>query len=169
MLNMKSDKITRNYSEESMKLSTKGRYGLRALVDLAEFGEKEAVSIISIAGRQHISESYLEQLFRLLKKAGLVKSIRGAGGGYQLDRDPAKISVGEVLRALEGDIQPVSCGALSGDSSCETADTCVTRYVWKRLNDAVDETLNSVMISELVGESRKIHEAAARGELARSK
>ena len=85
-----------------MKLSTKGRYGLRAMIDLARYSEKEPVSISSIAARQDISERYLEQLVGLLKKAGLVCSIRGAAGGYILARGACEISVGDVLRALEG-------------------------------------------------------------------
>ena len=90
-----------------MKISTKGRYGLRALIDLAQYSEIEPVSINSIATRQGISEGYLEQLLTLLKKAGLIKSIRGAGGGYVLAKEMNEISVGDVLRALEGSLQPV--------------------------------------------------------------
>ena len=85
-----------------MKLSTRARYGLRALIDLGLYSETEAVSIQSIATRQNISVSYLEQLMALLKKAGLVKSIRGAGGGYRLGKPAQEISVGEILRILEG-------------------------------------------------------------------
>ena len=90
-----------------MKLSTKGRYGLRALIDLARYSELEPVSISCIAERQNLSERYLEQLMSLLKKAGLVQSIRGAGGGYVLAKDAGEISVGDVLRALEGSLEPV--------------------------------------------------------------
>lgn len=147
-----------------MKLSTKGRYGLRALIDLAEYGENEAVSVISISERQNISESYLEQLFRLLKKAGLITSTRGAGGGYRLARAPEEITVGEILKILEGGIEPVSCSALSGDGTCETADLCVTRHVWKRLNEAIEKTLGSMTLSELAEESKRVHEAAAKGD-----
>ena len=95
-----------------MKLSTKGRYGLRAIIDLARYSETEPVSISSIAARQEISERYLEQLVALMKKAGLVKSIRGASGGYVLARPAAEISVGDVLRALEGSLEPVKCPAI---------------------------------------------------------
>ena len=94
-----------------MKLSTKGRYGLRAMIDLAVYSEKEPVSIQSIADRQNISERYLEQLMASLKKEGLVKSIRGANGGYQLARPAIGISVGDILRALEGDLRAVTCPA----------------------------------------------------------
>ena len=92
-----------------MKLSTKGRYGLRALIDLAQYSEEEPVSITSISNRQGISERYLEQLMAKLKKAEIVKSIRGAGGGYILGKDMHEISVGDVLRALEGSLDPVEC------------------------------------------------------------
>ena len=93
-----------------MKLSTKGRYGLRALIDLALYSEKEAASIASISARQQISESYLEQLIAKLRKAGLVKSVRGAGGGYMLAKPASEISVGDILRALEGNqIGRASC------------------------------------------------------------
>ena len=92
-----------------MKLSTKGRYGLRALIDLAVYCEEEAVSIQSIAKRQNISDRYLEQLMGKLKRAGLVTSVRGAGGGYRLARPSGKISVGDALRALEGNLDAVTC------------------------------------------------------------
>ena len=92
-----------------MKLSTKGRYGLRAMIDLAQYSEQEAVSISSIAQRQNISESYLEQLVAKLKKSGLVMSTRGAQGGYRLARPADEISVGDVLRALEGGLNLVEC------------------------------------------------------------
>ena len=90
-----------------MKLSTKGRYGLRAMIDLALYAENAPVSIASIAARQHISESYLEQLIAKLRKANLVTSVRGAGGGYVPGRPVEEISVGDVLRALEGNLDPV--------------------------------------------------------------
>ena len=95
-----------------MKLSTKGRYGLRALIDLALYSEKEAASIASISARQQISESYLEQLIAKLRKAGLVKSVRGAGGGYMLAKPASEISVGDILRALEGNLDAVNCPGL---------------------------------------------------------
>lgn len=140
-----------------MKLSTKGRYGLRALIDLAQYGEKEAVSIQSISARQQISDRYLEQLVRKLKKAGLVTSVRGAQGGYRLARPAEGISVGDVLRALEGSIEAVSCQ--DGDNpSCVGKDLCVARYVWQKVNKSIQETVDSIMISQLVEESRRIQE-----------
>lgn len=136
-----------------MKLSTKGRYGLRALIDLATYsGEGEAVSIQSIAQRQKISESYLEQLVRLLKRAELVKSVRGAGGGYMLAKPASQISVGETLRALEGSLDAVACPVNEGEGGCEEADFCVTRYVWQKINDSITSTVDSIMLDQLVAE-----------------
>lgn len=138
-----------------MKLSTKGRYGLRALIDLAQYGKEEAVSIQSISARQQISDSYLEQLVRKLKKAGLVTSIRGSQGGYRLAKPAEEISVGDVLRALEGSIEAVSC---QEGENCVGKDLCVARYVWRKVNKSIQETVDSIMISQLVEESRRIRE-----------
>ncbi len=139
-----------------MKLSTKGRYGLRALIDLALYSENEAVSIQSIAKRQNISDSYLEQLMRKLRSAGLIVSVRGAQGGYKLARPANEISVGDVLRALEGSLEAVTCGG--EDHSCQGADLCVTRFVWERINSSIRDTVDSIMLSQLVEESRLMRE-----------
>ena len=142
---------------DGMKLSTKGRYGLRALIDLAQFSEVEPVSIGSIAARQGISERYLEQLMALMKKAGLIKSIRGAGGGYVLAKDARDISVGDVLRALEGNLEPVECPAFqeNGDG-CESAGSYVTKYVWKKINESINQTVDEMKIDTLVSESKRL-------------
>ena len=139
-----------------MKISTKGRYGLRALIDLAQYSEIEPVSINSIAARQGISERYLEQLMTLMKKAGLIKSIRGAGGGYILTKDMSDISVGDVLRALEGNLKPVECAAFSQDDSCEAAGGCVTKYVWQRINESINRTVDEIDLKQLVDESKNM-------------
>lgn len=141
-----------------MKLSTKGRYGLRAMIDLAIHSEKEAVSIASIAARQQISESYLEQLIPKLRKAGMISSVRGAGGGYKLAKPSSEISVGDVLRALEGNLDPVDCAGLSGTAGCEGANSCITKYVWKKINDSINETVDGIYLSELIKESQGIGE-----------
>ncbi|MDO5541413.1 MAG: Rrf2 family transcriptional regulator [Eubacteriales bacterium] len=138
-----------------MKLSTKGRYGLRALIDLALYSEEEPVPISSVAARQGISESYLEQLFGKLRKAGLVQSIRGAQGGYQLAKAASEISVGDILRALEGTLDAVECPGLKTDAGCEGADVCVTKYVWQRINDSITEAVNEIGLDQLVEESRR--------------
>lgn len=148
-----------------MKISTKGRYGLRALIDLAQYSEIEPVSISSIAARQAISEGYLEQLMSLLKKAGLIKSIRGAGGGYVLAKDVSEISVGDVLRALEGSLQPVECAAFSSEDSCEAAGGCVTKYVWQRINESINQTVNEISLKQLVEESKSVQNKAPSGQM----
>lgn len=141
-----------------MKLSTKGRYGLRAVLDLALNSETEAVALSSIAERQSISISYLEQLIAKLRKAGIVESIRGAKGGYVLARPAEEISVGDILRALEGDLNPVDCAELAGEGehSCGASDICVTKYVWKRISDSINNAVDTLMLSELVQESREV-------------
>lgn len=139
-----------------MKLSTKGRYGLRAMIDLVQNSEQEPVSIASIAARQRISESYLEQLIAKLKKAGLVKSVRGAGGGYIPTKEAGNISVGDVLRALEGKLDPVECPGFLGENGCDGADVCVTKYVWKRINDSINRTVDEIKLSDLVKESQMV-------------
>ena len=138
-----------------MKLSTKGRYGLRALIDLAQYSTEAPVSITSISARQDLSERYLEQLMSMMKKAGLVKSVRGAGGGYVLAKDMAEISVGDVLRALEGSLEPVECAGLEPDGGCKAADYCVTKYVWQRINDSISQTVDEIRLVQLVDESRR--------------
>ncbi len=139
-----------------MKLSTKGRYGLRAMIDLADYSEEMPQSIANIAARQSISDSYLEQLMAKLKKAGLIESIRGAQGGYVLAKNSGDISVGDILRALEGDLTPVNCSELDGNSGCSGSDCCVTKNVWKRINDSIQEAVDGIRLSELVEDNRKI-------------
>ena len=139
-----------------MKLSTKGRYGLRALIDLAVYSESEAVSISSISSRENISVSYLEQLVAKLKKAGLVISIRGAGGGYRLARPALDISVGDILRALEGSLDAVECSGLKEDSTCMSADSCVTKYVWDKINNSITTAVDEISLEQLVIESKKV-------------
>lgn len=91
----------------------------------------------------------------MLKKAGLVKSIRGAAGGYILAKPADEISVGDVLRALEGSLEPVECAGLDPEGGCKAADSCVTKYVWKRINESINHTVDEIMLSQLVEESRK--------------
>ncbi len=136
-----------------MKLSTKGRYGLRALVDLAQCGEDGAVSISSIAQRQDISEGYLEQLMGKLKRAGFVQSTRGAHGGYALAMPAADIHVGDVLRALEGSIEPVECPGLAGN--CAESGSCITKSLWKRINDGVNTIVDETTLASLIEENAR--------------
>ena len=147
-----------------MKLSTKGRYGLRALLDVALHSEDELVSISSIAARQNISEAYLEQLMARMKKAGLIVSQRGAQGGYRLAKPPQAISVGDILRALEGNLDAVTCPGLS-ETGCAGSEVCVTKYVWQKINDSITRTVDDISLCTLIEESRK---TANEGETARS-
>ena len=105
----------------------------------------------------NISERYLEQLVALLKKAGLVKSIRGASGGYVLAKEMKDISVGDVLRALEGSLEPVKCAAFDPDEGCMASEGCVTKYVWQKINESITKTVDEIKLEELVLESRKIN------------
>jgi len=140
-----------------MKLSTKGRYGLRAVLELALHDSEEAIALSLIAERQRISMNYLEQLIPKLKKAGIVKGVRGAQGGYLLAKPANEISIGDILRALEGDLNPVDCADVNhGDGSCSISDTCVTKYVWKRISDSINEAVDGIMLSELVEESKRV-------------
>ena len=141
-----------------MKLSTRARYGLRALIDLGLYSKDEAVSLQNIAGRQNISVSYLEQLMALLKRAGLVRSSRGACGGYQLGKPAEEISVGDVLRVLEGGLEAAACPGIENDGSCQGADICVAKIVWKRINDSITDAVDTLMLNELIEESRRVQE-----------
>ena len=135
-----------------MKLSTRARYGLRAMIELAAQPAQEAVSIQSIAQKQNLSESYLEQLMGKLRRAGLVTSSRGVAGGYHLARDADTISVGEILRVLEGSLDAVDCPGLKdeADPACGQSDLCVTKIVWKMINDGINHAVDTLMLSELV-------------------
>lgn len=141
-----------------MKLSTRAKYGLRALIDLGLHSQEEVVSIQSIAGRQNISVSYLEQLMAKLKKAGLVESTRGAQGGYRLGKPEEEISVGDILRVLEGSLDAADCPGNAPGNSCEGSELCVAKYVWKRINDSINSAVDTLMLSELIAESRRIRE-----------
>ena len=134
-----------------MKISTKGRYAVRVMIDLAQNGNGKCVAVRQIAERQDISEKYLEQIIGVLNKAGYVKSVRGAQGGYRLTRDPSEYTVGDILRLTEGSLCPVSC--LEGDvNECERCDTCATLKVWKKLQKAIDDVVDHVTIQDLLDE-----------------
>ncbi len=136
-----------------MRLSTKGRYGLRAMLDIAQKQEHGPVAIHTIAERQNISGRYLEQLLIPLKQAGLVKSVRGAQGGYILGRRAADITVGDVVRILEGPIAPVECVSQVNPDACERAESCLTRQVWSQLRDSISQVLDSYSLEMLIKNS----------------
>ncbi|NLO97275.1 MAG: Rrf2 family transcriptional regulator [Peptococcaceae bacterium] len=133
-----------------MKLSTKGRYGLRAVLDIALNQDEGPVTIHSISERQGISERYLEQLLITLRKNGIIRSIRGFQGGYVLNRETKDISVGDVVRALEGPISPVECVEEGRSGVCNRIDICVTRNIWEELRKAMNQVLDSYSLEDLV-------------------
>ncbi len=134
-----------------MKLSTKGRYGLKAMLDLAIHNSDGQVVLKSIAERQGLSESYLEQLFAALKKSKLVKSLRGSQGGYLLGDKAENITVGDILRALEGSMAPADCVSENGEGHlCENSDYCVTRSVWEKIRDGINNVIDNITLQELV-------------------
>ena len=131
-----------------MKISTKGRYGLRAMMDLATHGEGHTPVFLSdIAKRQGISDKYLEHIFSSLHKAGLVKSLRGRKGGYLLNRLPGDITVNEILTVLEGPCNLVDC--VSDTTACPKTEICATREVWTILGNKIQETLKGFTLAKL--------------------
>ena len=132
-----------------MKLSTKGRYALRLMLDLATEGNGKPVSIKDIAGRQDISEKYLEQIINPLTKSGLVKSFRGAQGGYMLTNPPEATTVGEILRVLEGSLSPVDC---VDHPNCANSDHCVSLSIWKKMKVALDEVVDNITLADMAAE-----------------
>ncbi|HHY83644.1 MAG TPA: Rrf2 family transcriptional regulator [Clostridiales bacterium] len=136
-----------------MKISTKGRYGLRAMVDLAVNSVSDHVSLNSIAESQGISVSYLEQVFSVLRKAGLVKSIKGAQGGYVLGDNPRNITVGMILRTLEGDLTVVD-----GEEKdlYDNMQLCIKKNVWDKMNACISEIVDSITLEDLIDEYHKL-------------
>lgn len=135
-----------------MKFSTKARYGLRAMIELALHYNEGPIPVKSIAEKQEVSEAYLEQLMSALTRRNLAKSVRGAQGGYLLSREPAKIKVGDIIRALEGNVVPVDCVNKEDPIDCNRFENCVSRIVWERVRDAVDKTLDSFTLQDLKDE-----------------
>ena len=133
-----------------MKISTKGRYALRLMLDLATYSTGEPISLKDIAARQGISEKYLEQIISMLSKAGLVRSVRGAQGGYLLSKTPADYTVGTILRLTEGDLAPVACVGMDS-LDCERKDGCVTVRIWEQINDAINNVVDNITLADMVG------------------
>lgn len=140
-----------------MKISTKGRYGLEALLDIAIFGNGDSVSLKTISSRQDISQKYLEHIFIALKKNKIVESIRGGQGGYKISRPLEEVTAGEVLRALEGSLSPVKCISDNNNVKCGVYDKCVTKDVWMDIKNALDETVDNITLKDLVEEYNKLN------------
>lgn len=132
-----------------MKLSTKGRYGVKAMVDLAINYGDQPVSIKSISERQSISEYYLEQLFSSLRKAKLIKSVRGSQGGYILNRAPEEITIYDIINVLEGPIEISTC---LEDEECTNIDCCATRLLWKKIKNSIDSVTTSINLKDIVSD-----------------
>lgn len=137
-----------------MKLSTKGRYGVKAMVDLAIHYGESPISIKSISQRQGISEYYLEQLFSALRKAKLIKSIRGAQGGYVLNKLPEEITVADVMEVLEGPIEISDC--VEG-TTCNNGNCCATRLVWQKIKTSIEDVTTSVTLKDIVNDYNEIN------------
>lgn len=132
-----------------MRISTKGRYALRMMLDLATNYSGDPIRLKDVAQRQDISEKYLEQIISILNKAGYVRSIRGPMGGYMLQKPPEQYTVGMILRLTEGSLAPVEC-VENGSSMCAREDDCVTRMLWKKLNDAINSVVDHVTLEDLM-------------------
>ncbi|MBQ8028339.1 MAG: Rrf2 family transcriptional regulator [Clostridia bacterium] len=134
-----------------MKISTKGRYGLRIMTDLAVYSSDGCVSLKEIAEREHLSEKYLEQIINLLGKENLVQSVRGAKGGYRLSKSPEEISVKDILLATEGSLAPVACAA--DNECCENYCDCVTSFIWTEIYNAVISVTENITLDQLAQKS----------------
>lgn len=133
-----------------MKLSTRGRYGIHAMYELAANFGGSPLSIKAVAEKQNIPEAYLEQLIAILRKDELVVSIRGAQGGYKLARTPEEITVGDVLRSLEGGLKLIDC--LEEEETCGKSCACPSRIVWKKLSDGLNAIVDSITLKDMIDE-----------------
>ena len=136
-----------------MKLSTKGRYGIKAMLDLALHYGMDPISIKSISKRQNISEYYLEQLFSNLRKANLIKSVRGAQGGYSLEKSPSETNVFEIMEILEGPIEVSECIELE---NCSNINCCATRLLWVKIKDSIDNVMKSTSLQDMVDDNNNM-------------
>lgn len=145
--------INLKHGIEDMKVSTRTRYGLRLMIVLASQRSDRTVQLGEIALKENISEKYLSQIVIPLKAANLITSIRGAGGGYKLNRDSSNITVKEIVEVLEGNLYPVACG--SNPSACDKFSTCITQKVWKKMGDEIGNTLQKLTLKNLLEDSKR--------------
>ena len=143
------------FSKATMKLSTKGKYGVRAVFEIARHYGKGPITIKEIADRQGISFSYLEQILHRLGKSGLIDSVRGPAGGYLLARKPAELTIGDIVRALEGPIALSHCLEPGESGDCNQADDCVARMVWAKVGAKIEEALDSISFDDLLQQHQK--------------
>jgi len=150
------DKFSRDYKMYHMKLTTRGKYAVTASLDLAMHDENTSyVAISEIAKRQSIPASYLEQLFRYLRKAGILESLRGPGGGYKLTRPTSDIKIGEIIAAVENRMDATQCG---GEGNCSAGSKCLAHNLWTELNSEVDNFLMNKSLQDVINGTSKIKE-----------
>lgn len=138
-----------------MYISTRGRYAIRALLDIALSDNKMPVSLRGISGRQKLPISYLEQIFNRLKHVGIVHSVRGVNGGYHLSHSPDEITIGSVIKTMEGPIRLAKCDSPPEErETCIGPDDCVARVMWKRLEEKIDNLLEGITLAQMVKESK---------------
>ena len=133
-----------------MMISTRGRYALRVMLDLAQQNSHSYVPLRDIASRQCISEKYLEAVIKSLVADGLLEGMRGKGGGYKLTKAPEEYTIGSILRLTEGTLAPVSCLECSGKVECERSNDCITLPLWKKLNSVVNGYLDSITLVDVM-------------------
>ncbi|MDE6433971.1 MAG: Rrf2 family transcriptional regulator [Lachnospiraceae bacterium] len=132
-----------------MRISTRGKNAIKLMLDLATYNHGEPVRLKDIAGRQNISEKYLEQIVAMLHRASLVKGIRGKHGGYMLNYQPEKYTVGQILKAVEGDLSPTDCVGENG-TVCENKGTCVSFRLWEKLDTAINDVLEGITLADML-------------------
>lgn len=132
-----------------MMVSTRGRYALRVLLDLAQHRDEEYIPMKEVAARQDLSLKYIERIMPVLVKNGYAQGVHGKGGGYRLSKDPAEIRVGNILRLTEGDLAPVSCMECT-DGGCERSDSCLTRPMWTGFQKLANEYFDNITLTDLL-------------------
>ena len=147
-----------------MRLTAKGRYAVTAMLDLAVHDEQGPISLADISERQGISLSYLEQLFSKLRRQELVKSSRGPGGGYQLNREPGDIYIAQIVDSVDENVDATKC---SGQANCQQGETCLTHELWSDLSSQIHNFLSDINLASLI-EKRNIQKIAARQEAKRA-
>ncbi len=150
-----------------MRITTRGRYGVAAMFELAMAGEikENGISIYAskpmplkiIAGNQDIPEQYLEQLVSLLRKGALVESVRGAHGGYRLSRSPSEITIGDIIRSVEEPTLPVEC--VGENNFCAAASKCASRLVWQAISDSINQVIDNITLQDMIDDNKRLNEA----------
>ena len=151
-----------------MRLTTKGRFAVTAMIDVALYSTDGPVTLAGVAERQHISLSYLEQLFGKLRRRGLVESVRGPGGGYSLAREASKLSIAEIILAVD---EPIDATLCRGEENCQDDKRCMTHDLWNGLNKHIYAYLSDISLAELIVPAKKpgetqvvLHDRRVRGE-----